>query len=228
MKSRREKANRLGVKKHSSAETILLVNWQPANTLITKLLYGQEKKLAAEQFVFLPKSIPCWTGLAFGAAAFSAVNIQHLKHPKSWESSQNTNEHDSGCIQANETSSFSHRLPSSISWIKPQPSNPYKNASFINKGLLCQLHHFLHTPGCRNQMRAPGLGSWQGSNSNGFVVQPEADLLNHLLATADPNPWKHFHLAPRDRNWDLTASRVHTLLLGSRQGVSFLALLSPY
>lgn len=59
MKGRREKGNILGVEKHSAAETILLVNWQPDNTLITKLLYGQEKKLAVEQFVFLLKRTPC-------------------------------------------------------------------------------------------------------------------------------------------------------------------------
>lgn len=44
MKGRREKGNILGVGKHSAAQTILLVNWQPATRLITKLLYGQEKK----------------------------------------------------------------------------------------------------------------------------------------------------------------------------------------
>lgn len=43
MKGRREKGNRSGVEKHLAAETILLVNWQPANTLITKLLHGQDK-----------------------------------------------------------------------------------------------------------------------------------------------------------------------------------------
>lgn len=43
MKDGREKRNTLGVEKRSAAETILLVNWQPANMLITKFLYDQEK-----------------------------------------------------------------------------------------------------------------------------------------------------------------------------------------
>lgn len=60
MKGSTEKGNILGVGKHSAAQTILLVNWQPATRLITKLLYGQEKNnLTAEQFVFLPKCTPC-------------------------------------------------------------------------------------------------------------------------------------------------------------------------
>lgn len=164
-------------------------------------MYSFRNPLLAEQALLL--DLLLFLLLTFGTSSARSLGNHHK-----------TNERDSGCIQANEMSSFSHRLPSSISWIKPQPSNPDTNASFMNKGLLCQLHRFLRTPGCRNRMRAPGqLGSWQGSNSNGFVVQPETDLLNHLLATADPNPWKHLHLAPRDRNWDLSASRVHTLLL---------------
>jgi len=43
MKGKREKGNILGVEKHPAAKAILLVNCQLANTLITKLLYGQEK-----------------------------------------------------------------------------------------------------------------------------------------------------------------------------------------
>lgn len=37
------KGNALGVEKPLAAKTVLLVNWQQANTLITKLLDGQEK-----------------------------------------------------------------------------------------------------------------------------------------------------------------------------------------
>lgn len=37
------KGNTRGVEKPLAAKTVLLVNWQQANTLITKLLYGQEK-----------------------------------------------------------------------------------------------------------------------------------------------------------------------------------------
>lgn len=60
MKGSTEKGNILGVGKHCAAQTILLVNWQPATRLITKLLYGQEKNnVTAEQFVFLPKCTPC-------------------------------------------------------------------------------------------------------------------------------------------------------------------------
>lgn len=70
MKGSTEKGNILGVGKHSAAQTILLVNWQPATRLITKLLYGQEKNnLTAEQFVFLPKRTPCCTDLAREMAA---------------------------------------------------------------------------------------------------------------------------------------------------------------
>lgn len=37
------KGNTLGAEKPLAAKTVLLVNWQQANTLITKLLDGQEK-----------------------------------------------------------------------------------------------------------------------------------------------------------------------------------------
>lgn len=50
MKGTREKGNRSGMEKHSAAQTILLVNWQPANTLITKLLHGQDKNWQQDSF----------------------------------------------------------------------------------------------------------------------------------------------------------------------------------
>lgn len=97
----------LGVEKRSAAETILLVNWQPANTLITKFLYGRENKLAAEPFVLPVKGAAGGAACALRSAA--AANAQHFQRPKSWESPQK--ETRSSRIRANLTGSLSRWLP---------------------------------------------------------------------------------------------------------------------
>lgn len=204
MKGRREKGNILGVEKCSAVETILLVNWQPANTLITKLLYGQEKNwqqnnlysfwnaLLAEQTLLLKRllllPLTFSTSSARSLGSHCEMQIWQQPHPSKPDK---------------QLEQWTSPLPcSGLSRGHPKPST--KAHLFMNTGLPCQPHHSSHALGYRNRTTAAQAawllaGLWLMMMD--FVIRQETHLLNHLLTTYDPDPRRLFTLSSRWQEW---------------------------